>query len=387
MGETISSSPEAVEQAPRDELALARYWNTDRLPDGCRTTDGQVIHVVYRGQWSHGYGPDFRGAIVTFDHGPATRGDVEIHVRASAWRQHGHSANPMYDGVILHVVWLADARIPSPAPMLELCRYVAPEDFAALPNPGRLDESLCSVFQNRTTAARAVRIIERAGDSRFQARCTTFEGDLACSTPEQVLYMALMECMGYAENKLPFRILAEAIPYESVASPHAATVATRLQEASGLIDGASGQGLLHRDQWKLGRVRPANNPLRRIDGLAEVIGRAERHGGLVAFLAGPEAMTDTSTLLSRLQAHTGEESLIGRDRALEIAVNGVLPFASALARDDGRVDMDDAAQRLWRVLPAGGRSRVERAMRDHIAIPSRNNALRTARHQQGLLHL
>jgi hypothetical protein len=342
---------------------------------------------VYRGQWSHGYGPDFRGAMITLDHGPVVRGDVEIHVRASAWRQHGHSANPMYDGVILHVVWRADVRIPSPAPVLELCRYVAPEDFAALPDPGSLDESLYSVFQNPATAQRAVRIIERAGDARLQARCTTFEGDLACSTPEQVLYTALMECMGYAENKLPFRILAEAIPYESVVSPHAATVATRLQEASGLIDGAPGQGLLHRDQWKLGCVRPANHPLRRIDGLAKVIARAERHGGLVAFLAGPEALLDTSTLLSRLQAHTGEESLIGRDRALEVAINAVLPFTSALARSEDRADLDEATQEFWRALPAGGRSRVERAMRDHIAIPARGTALRTARHQQGLLHL
>ena len=65
----------------------------------------------------------------------------------------------------------------------------------------------------------------------------------------------------------------------------------------------------------------------------------------------------------------------------------MLPFTSALARSEERADLNEAAQRLWSALPAGGRSRVERAMRDHINTPARDNVLRTARHQQGLLHL
>ncbi len=368
-------------------MALARYWNAGRLPDNCRTTDGRAVHVVYRGQWSYGYGPDFRGAILSLGHEPTIRGDVEIHLRATDWRQHGHCGNPMYDGVILHIVWQADTTIPSASPVLELRRYVAAEELAALPDPGGLDESLCSVFQQSATAARAVQIIERAGDARFEARCAVLEGELASAPPEQVLYAALMECMGYAGNTLPFRLLAEAVPYEGVASPHAATVAQRLRASSGLVEGADQSALLHRDQWKLARVRPANHPLRRIEGVAEVIARAERHGGLLPYLASTAAMPGSSALLARLQANTGEETLIGRDRAVEIAVNAVLPFASALARSEGRLEVEDAAQRLWRDMPRAGRSRVERAMRDHIAMPARSTALRTARHQQGLLHL
>ncbi|MDP9351932.1 MAG: hypothetical protein M3P51_10395 [Chloroflexota bacterium] len=49
------------------ELALSRYWNAARLPEDCRTTDGRRLDLIYRGHWSRGHGPDFRGAILTCD--------------------------------------------------------------------------------------------------------------------------------------------------------------------------------------------------------------------------------------------------------------------------------------------------------------------------------
>lgn len=49
---------------------------------------------------------------------------MEIHVKASDWRAHGHSGNPAYDNVVLHVVWEFDTDIPhkdgSAIPTLEL---------------------------------------------------------------------------------------------------------------------------------------------------------------------------------------------------------------------------------------------------------------------------
>jgi hypothetical protein len=35
------------------------------------------------------------------------RGDIEIHVRESDWRAHGHDADTRYNGAVLHVVALA----------------------------------------------------------------------------------------------------------------------------------------------------------------------------------------------------------------------------------------------------------------------------------------
>lgn len=369
-----------------DEMSLCRYWNGARLPSGWRTTDGRGVEVIYRGQWSHGYGPDFRGAILSLGGGGAVRGDVEVHVCASAWRRHGHPSNPMYDQVALHVVWEADVAIATAAPVLELSRYVALADLEGMPPPGRLDDGPCSVFGSPATAARALAVIEAAGDARFEARAVALEGELACASPEQVLYAGLMECMGYSENKLPFRLLAERLPYESARGSDAAEVRDRLRAASGLLPDAP--GLLEKKQWNVARLRPANHPLRRMAGLAEVITRAEQGGGLVTHLIEEGVGLGGDGLLARLQAPAEQgQALIGPDRAVEGAINVVLPFAVALGRLREEPDLEHAAAELWRALPRGSATRVERAMRDHLEVPSGSRLLRGARHQQGLLHL
>jgi hypothetical protein len=49
-------------------------------------------------------GPDFTDAVVERDDGVVFCGDIEIHVRESDWRAHGHHKDPRYNGVVLHVV-------------------------------------------------------------------------------------------------------------------------------------------------------------------------------------------------------------------------------------------------------------------------------------------
>lgn len=370
------------------EAEIARYWEAARLPAGCRTADGRALDVIYRGQWSRGYGPDFRSAILSFGPGPAVRGDVEIHVCSSMWRQHGHERNPAYDRVALHVVWLADTSIASPAPVLELSRYVSPDDLLHLPDPGALDASLCAVFRSPEQAARARSIIAAAGDERFEARCAVLEGELACEEPEQVLYAALMECMGYSENKLPFRLLAEAVPYATLGNADAQAVTRRLITASGLSETGPDGAALRREQWNLARVRPANHPLRRMHGIGSLVATAERHGGLVAWLTDARLLGEPKLLVSRVVSASGEDApAIGADRATETACNAILPFAIAYARTSGDPALEDQALNGWRRLPRAGSMRIEKAMRDHLTAPAGTRLLGTARHQQGLLHL
>jgi hypothetical protein len=346
------------------------------------------VEVVYRGQWSYGYGPDFRGAILAFGGGAARRGDVEMHVCSSGWARHGHAANPLYERVILHVVWVDDSPDTAPpAPVLELSRYVNRTQLIERAELGRLDESICSVFRGPEQRERAVRVIEAAGDARFEARCVALEGELACEAPGQVLYAAVMECLGYAENKLPFRLLAHALPLDVVADKDAERVTARLRAASGLLEG--GAPLLRREQWNLARVRPANHPLRRMLGAGRLVAAGERGGGLVRYLAVDGSHGGPRGLLERLRVEPadGGPAAIGSSRALEIACNAVLPFAVALGRATGDARLEAAARETWLQLPRSGVSRVERAMREHLGAPVRGAQLDKARHQQGLLHL
>src|SRR3989304_5818394 len=54
-----------------------------------------------------GPGPDFRDAVIQTP-GGTLRGDVELHLRASDFRRHGHDRDPAYDGLALHLVFWAD---------------------------------------------------------------------------------------------------------------------------------------------------------------------------------------------------------------------------------------------------------------------------------------
>ncbi len=72
-------------------------------------------------------GPDFFNAqLIIADQRWA--GNIEIHVKSSDWYVHHHEVDPIYDNVILHVVWEDDIEIfrkdNTRIPSLELQKYV-----------------------------------------------------------------------------------------------------------------------------------------------------------------------------------------------------------------------------------------------------------------------
>src|SRR5919206_3868284 len=92
------------------EAALAAAWEGGTHGLRALVDDGgRRLWVVFPGRRWGGPGPDFRGAVLAVSDGTLVRGDIEVHRRASGWADHRHAADPAYDGVVLHVVGLADA--------------------------------------------------------------------------------------------------------------------------------------------------------------------------------------------------------------------------------------------------------------------------------------
>src|SRR5690606_6363342 len=93
---------------PLNESELSWIWAGQRYPAGALgLVDGRTLRVVYPGRPGGGAGPDFLDAVLEID-GATVTGDVELHVRSSWFRAHGHDTNAAYDGVALHVVFRAD---------------------------------------------------------------------------------------------------------------------------------------------------------------------------------------------------------------------------------------------------------------------------------------
>ena len=99
-----------MKTSPSERL-LQAIWQHQRLQrDQLKTADGKIVRVFHPGFASVEGGPDFRGAVLQIGDETPVSGDVEIDLRPSGWRAHGHDQNPNFQNVILHVVWESESK-------------------------------------------------------------------------------------------------------------------------------------------------------------------------------------------------------------------------------------------------------------------------------------
>ena len=414
---------------PLSEADLVRLWEGQRFPAGALVSrEGLALRVAYRGRLAGGPGPDFRDAVIAAG-GQQWRGDVELHVAASAFRQHGHHRDPAYDNLVLHVVFWDDGRGETrlacgrSVPTLALAPWVArraDELHRWLARPARWQEP-CRTALARLGPAAVAAVLEEAGDARFREKADAFAAAMAAAEEEEVLYRGLLEGLGYSRNRDPFRRLAEAVPWQTLRRLLAAErLQGRVMAAEAALLGTAGfltgegtsdpyLGALQ-ERWRAQPVghdspflpweltgRPENHPARRLVGAARLVVRYV-DGGLLAGLlaavrAGPSALAgalqvpgdgywrdhyDLTSGPARLPA-----GLIGPGRAGDLAVNIVLPFALAWAETRGDTALAEASVATYRRHPRTSSYGLLRSL--SAALGTRLTA--GARRQQGMLHL
>lgn len=91
-----------------------QYFNTSEL----QTIAGEKLQIIFPGKLNTNQGPDFSNAQIKID-ATILAGSVELHLKTSQWKEHGHSTDANYKNVILHVVFENDEE-HSPVPVLEL---------------------------------------------------------------------------------------------------------------------------------------------------------------------------------------------------------------------------------------------------------------------------
>jgi len=398
------------------------------------TEKGERVEVVYPGRRNGAHGPDFRDAVIRLD-GRLLRGDIEVHVRASDWRTHGHHRDPAYDRVAVHVVFEDDG-VPAcrsggdtvPLVTLEGCGLAA----------GSSSQVPCRGMVARGGAERLGECLDRAGEERFLARAAGFWRDIIRLGAGQSLYRGIMGALGYAENKHAFLALAERVPLQvlegladgagegecatrvqacllgtagllrtlgwrrpSVGGANRISAAV-LEEAWGLVRGGMPAGVMSPEEWHLCQVRPNNSPLRRLVAMGLLIHRY-RGGGLVTgVLEGLREEPGHRRVRRHLEAavmvtaHGGQAgsrltsggqgpALIGRERAAAIVVNVLLPFAFAWGGLCGQQETAARALNLYREYPSLAANAVERHMK--LQFGATGKLISSARRQQGLLHL
>lgn len=270
-----------------------RLW----LSGGMVTNEGEPVAVIDVGQLNRDAGPDFFNAKVRIGD-EMWCGNVEIHVRASDWRRHGHDKDKAYDSVILHVVQYDDCAIYTtggrliPQVTLQCARDFSQRYAEFINNQAN---SLACAAEIRSLSPVMVRDwLDSMGFERLYAKVDAINARLERSKGdwEQAAFVTLGRALGAGINGDAFERVAESLPLRLM-HKHCDSLlsleALLFGQANLLADAPS---LPYTDQlrreyeflsdkfglkapesltWRMSRMRPASFPHRRLATLAQMV--------------------------------------------------------------------------------------------------------------------
>jgi hypothetical protein len=411
------------------ESFVAWIWEQRKTAGPLMAHDGRHVQVIYPGRRSGSWGPDFHGALLAFD-GAIVRGDVEVHVHARDWHVHGHGSDPAYGGTVLHVVLAAEAALPAVRQDGVTIPTLALAPALAAPVERLLAEMTLppAEVEPCRDPNEAAAVLERAGMARFGAKAARFEGDFTAIDPPQALWTGVFEALGYSANVQPFRRLSDRVPLaeaRSAATEGPLAVAALLLGEAGLLPHQRGTfafdpyaqelekcwwatdryGPIAPLGWRIVGVRPGNGPVRRVAAAATLLAGDREiplHQRVLAALGElpPERAPAALRAMIRCpgDAYWHEHgdfgrplrrpaNLIGADRAADVVVNVLLPWAAAVGRSRGEAALASSAEAVFRVHPRLAANEITRHMASQIAGPNARSVVKTACHQQGLIHV
>jgi hypothetical protein len=421
---------ESAAHAP-SEIEVQALWFEQFFQPTLTTDDGRAIEIIQPGFWNHGGGPDFTCAALRWaGTSEPIVGDVEVHLRADDWHLHGHHGDPAYDNTILHVVWETRKdkaffpatsvfrRVPQiilstqlVAPWEELQPLCAAAAHHPLPGalPGR-----CSTKLAQLPAERVLEILRTAGMFRLRQKARRWHWRRRIAGPEQALFEALAEALGYHANQVPMRLVAQRLPYAMLRRLDPAERLAHLFGLAGFLPEESvarlraeprgwlrelweiwwkaraplDYALLARRHWKLAGLRPLNRPERRLAALAQIVPVLPK---LMAALNARDDARFAKLLLAvrdpfweKHATLAGTElakpcRLLGEERVRDILINLFWPLVS--------LDDADAARRGLSGITSAPNTLSKIATQRTLVAPLSAPQQREALVQQGLLQI
>lgn len=340
------------------EEFLYYIWKYRLLSDQVlKSTAGEEIKLLYPGDRNHDQGPDFRDARVIID-GVLWAGNVEIHVKSSDYFKHGHAGDPLYESIVLHVVYEEDVKIGDTV-CLELKQRIDPVQFE------RYHEFVSSKewLSCGNSLAAVNPIIVRAWTTRMaverlEAKSLRIAALYEQTTRswEETLYILLARGYGFSVNAEPFEALARKVPYMIIRKYR-----HRLVQVEALLFGMAGMldehftepyvqllqnefksigrrlttPQLQKHYWKYHRMRPANFPDLRIAQMAAVIAREQDIFSMVIGLSEMDKVIECLSVIPSAYwndhfrlGHASEPQggMIGQSSCEGLMINAVIPF-------------------------------------------------------------
>ncbi|HNG89727.1 MAG TPA: DUF2851 family protein, partial [Saprospiraceae bacterium] len=246
-------------------------------------------------------GPDFFDARIRI--GDTTwAGNVEMHLLASEWLAHGHSADRAYDNVVLHVVLEEDQPIHRASGERLACvemKERIPQGILARYQRLEFEQTWipCQHFYPQVPDIVRLNWLDRVLVERLEQKTAAVAEALEATGQhwEEAFYRVLARSFGLKVNAEPFEALARSLPLLVLAKhkSHIEQVEALLFGQAGMLDGEFADAhpaLLQREyrhlahkyslapiapsQWKFLRMRPANFPTVRLAQFAALVHRS-----------------------------------------------------------------------------------------------------------------
>lgn len=323
---------EGTEKLIKEELVRCIWFGQHIKKDNLYADDGSRLEILSPGRWNSEGGPDFKHAEILMEGKGLVKGNVEVHVFASDWMRHQHDKQETYNTVCLHIAMWNDTegkRIKNSMgqliPQLTLSKYLDAElddvidmiDVESYLRGGKVNPGHCQIeIESQKIDEQWIgHFLDYAGDERILQKAKRYEKWVESRPLEQILYEAVMESLGYKDNKEPFLMLASRTPLEDIRylipedapiqekkihvqalllgmagllpqqrnlKPTAdkETVGYRndIEHAWNTIKTKTGKVSMTKNDWTYAGTRPANFPERRIAAMTNILAESPSYG-------------------------------------------------------------------------------------------------------------
>jgi hypothetical protein len=431
------------ESGSPSERLLQAVWQHQRLRrDQLKTADGKIIRIFHPGFASVEGGPDFCDALLQIGDAAPRSGDVEIDLRSSGWRAHGHDKNKNFQNVILHVVWdeevqgsrfrvqdspeILSLKNALDAPLAELSLSLENEPLRSLPENLR---GKCCAPLRELDETKLTELLRQAALVRFENKAAQFRARAKNAGWEQVLWENLFRALGYKHNAWPMQNLAETKSRWARGADFAFEFQARLLGVSGLLPDELTRAqkssdtylrrawdfwwrerdefencILPRSVWKFHGLRPANHPQRRLALASHWLGDKNFISKIENWSAAE--LPDKKLLGSLLEIFQVEhddfwswhwtfksarmkkpQPLLGDARVTDLAVNVILPWLWIRAVEGKNEKIRREIERRFFAWPAAEDNSVLKLARQRLLGTSKARVFKNAAAQQGLMQI
>lgn len=414
------------------EKLIARIWQY-QLATNLVTDSGEPFQAIYPGRASQTSGCDFKDAVFAISH-EIISGDIEIHVKSSQWYSHGHHRDPKYNNIALHVVWWRDNQSPTMLQNGKTVPTICLSPFLCHPldelnqhlNQSRNSSFSCPEAKGHSNSDSLNKLLILTGEERFAAKAALCRQALEKEEAGQVLFRGIARALGYAQNAKPCEELADRLPLNFLENAEPETDFTRqalILGTAGLLPSQRHRPVEDRETdkleriwqstdipepmneagWCFSRVRPDNFPTRRLIALSYLIARYCQTGLLHGILQlvkkappGTEYRWLETGLVIAGQAYwrnhfdfgivkKRSSALLGREKASEIVINAILPFACVWGEISSDLKLKRKAAEIYRRYPRSGDNELTRHMKQQLLL--KPDTCLSACQQQGLIHI